>query len=114
MKVNKINQLVLDVQSVLDFWTVNEIKKFIGDSTNNNRKLSVNQVLRFLNRQGYQTLFNQLTAVYNETRDYVAMSRVDLLRTDAYEWVELIATLDNMSVFPPFVRSLGQRIRLAA
>lgn len=113
MKVNKVNQLVSDVQTTLDQYSLVQIKRSIGDSTNNNRGLSVNQVLRFLSRKN-PSLGKQLEVTYNRVRHFMWVNRLSTARTDAYEWNELSDVLDRMNGFDSWIRSLGQYISKAA
>lgn len=68
----------------------NAVKEEIGDSINNNRTLSVNQVLRYLN--GHKTAKN-ITTVYSVLKPYIKNDRkVSTKRTDAIDMGELVAT----------------------
>ncbi len=72
------------------------VKEAIGDSTNNNRTLTVNQVIRYLRVspvKGNKKLVKQLTSVYDILReDIVSDRRQATRRTDAVDFNEFVTT----------------------
>ncbi len=66
-------------------------KAVIGDSVKNNRTITVNQTIRFLNVVGQVKLAKQLEAVYDALKPFISTARVETLRTDAVDLEELVA-----------------------
>lgn len=78
-----INNLV----GVVNGLDTNTVKLTLGDSINNNRVLSVNQVIRFLTAQrkrNLRTLGLELSSVYELLRGDLVSTRLTL-RTDAID-----------------------------
>lgn len=77
-----------------------EVKRKIGDSTSNNRTLTVNQVIRFLTSSpNYKTrkLGRQLSEVRGLLSSRIAEYRrsLGLVRNDSFEISEIIKLLEN-------------------
>ncbi len=70
------------------------LKKKIGDSTKNNRTLTVNQTVRILNTLGNQHVARELAAVYGVLKKdiYNAREERGTVRTDAIDLTELTNT----------------------
>lgn len=99
MKTPRYLTFVNSLDSVLNKFGTNVIKLAIGDSTNNNRVPTVNQVIRFLGRAGtpraQKFLGKQLLSVYNtaSVKSLILDSRG--FRTDAIDINELIFAVRN-------------------
>lgn len=65
------------------------IKKLLGDSTNNNRTLTVNQVLRFLQRNKLERMVKIVKGAYVVLEPKINENR---RRTDAIDIAELVNT----------------------
>lgn len=115
MRTNKCTQFVNDLNYVLNIYNRNYVKSFIGDSTNNNRTLTVNQVVRFLNATGRYTLAATLTAVSKRLTDDINASRYysDINRTDAVDINEFLNVYGEVITDTTTVRSLSQVISRA-
>lgn len=109
-----MNKTVLfknSVKEVLDNFTTNEIKELIGDSVNNHRVLTVNQVSRFLRtKKRTRVLAKQLNAVYSKVRVSVLATRFlnGSRRTDAIDINEFFMTFEELTFSKNTSRSLGQ------
>lgn len=71
------------------------IKKTLQDSTDNNRTVSVNQVLRYTSSlgRGKATKFaRQLSVVYGVLKPFIQDDRIVTSRTDAIDLSELVNT----------------------
>lgn len=69
------------------------IKEAIGDSINNNRTVTVSQVIRYLTSRRNTDLKDlglQLEVVYEELLEDLHEARIGLLRTDAFDINEFI------------------------
>ena len=86
------------VNTVINSFGTENIKVRIGDSTNNHRVLTVNQLIRFLSTRrnpSYVNLGKTLSRVYNSNRSTILQVRLDngLTRTDAIDINELTGFL---------------------
>lgn len=113
MKFNKVQQLANDVHAVLSLYNRNYIKDIIGDSVNNNRALSVQQLIRFL-QEFNPVLGAQVAVVREEVLEDLFMNRLLNQRSDAYDVNEFLAVLNDVGYNRSFVRSLGHKISKAA
>lgn len=72
------------------------VKEAIGDSTNNNRTLTVNQVIRYLKVspvKGNKKLVRQLASVYDILREDIIVDRKrSTRRSDAVDFNEFVTT----------------------
>ena len=66
------------------------IKKAIGDSTRNNRTLTVNQVVRYLTLAGFDTDAQKISVVTEILKDQILSRRNN--RTDSIDINELVTT----------------------
>lgn len=68
-------------------------KAIIGASIHNNRTLSVNQTIQYLNAIGKKKLAKEIATVYPVLRPYIVQDRVtNTRRTDAIDLAELVDT----------------------
>lgn len=79
-----------EVRSMLRGREVRSVKKIIGDSTRNNRTLTVNQTIRFLNITGAHNLAARLDVVSTILKNQILKRRKN--RTDAIDINELVST----------------------
>jgi len=91
-KVNTFyNNLISTVYSI----PTTEAKLLIGDSINNNRALTVGQVVRVLSGiRGGKKLANNLSSVYEELRPFIVNTRSNY-RTDAVDINEFISFYES-------------------
>ena len=80
---------IATVRSVLRGNIAKQVKQVIGDSTNNNRTLTVSQTVRFLETNGQKALANQLKRVNSVLEPHIRANRV---RTDAVDISEFVST----------------------
>jgi hypothetical protein len=103
--------------NVLNGYTTDDIKTTIGDSVNNNRTVSVRQLIRFLTTIKNTNLANQLEVVYNHIRPTINHNR-DLknFRTDAIDVGEFLEAVGNVvtSGTPTAKRRLTVAVNTAA
>lgn len=111
MRVNKVTNFVAKIEAILKRYPRNYIKDLIGDSTNNNRAVSVQQLIRFLEIFNVE-LAEQVTAVYAEVRSDVAANRFFNYRTDAIDVNEFLTFLTDVDTST--VRTLGRVLSKAA
>ena len=102
----KINRLVKAVVTTIE---TADVKGDVGDSTNNNRVPSVNQVIRFLTSTNY-ALSSDLRRVYRSLQKNKAFKRLrrNNNRTDAIDINELVEVVSRTNGNTK--RELGQRI----
>lgn len=94
----KTSTLVNSINNVIATFGTNEIKLAIGDSINNHRVLTVNQLIRFLGtrrKASYVNLGKALVKAYNANRGSISTARSvnGLVRTDAIDINELTSFL---------------------
>lgn len=98
--MSKIENLVNDVLEVVQSYGGTAIRKSLKDSTNRNRVVSVNQVIRFLKSRrnpAYRILATKLDAVYIST---IRQSAINLRllrgssRSDAVDLNEFVNAID--------------------
>lgn len=109
------------LQGVLNKYGRNTIKTAIGDSTFNNRTVTVNQVIRFLATRRSLALKNlgiQLETVYNLEfiGDTLDSQRIFNSRTDAIDINEFLLAYNSSVVegLPAFRRTVGRALPAAA
>lgn len=112
----KYKQFLETILDVLDIYSTNEVKLTIGDSINNNRTLTVNQVIRFLNlTKGRKKLGVQLEKVYPLLRQYMNAQRVSVNnRTDAFDINEFIAVYEDYIITHKKIRPQVSNLLKAA
>lgn len=68
------------------------VKELIGDSTSNNRTVTVNQVIRYLEYTGQRTTAKQVKAAYSVLRPVISTIRAadGVVRTDAIDLDEFV------------------------
>lgn len=86
----KIDNLVETVNSIVENDGSDTIKRLIGDSRNNNRTLSVRQVIRYFNAVGEQNLAQSLSQAYTTLLRYIKHRRRNTNRTDAVDLSEFV------------------------
>ena len=113
--MTKVESFVNRLTLVLEIHNRDSIKSIIGDSTNNNRTLTVNQVIRFLNKNGYRKLAAEINALYfrlnNEIRDF---RNTTSSRTDAIDVNEFLTVVECVGYSTSMTRSLAQVLSKAA
>lgn len=113
--MNKSQQFIKALRDILAATTRDEIKFSIGDSTDNNRTLSVNQLIRYLRglaMPSHKLLASDLELVYSSLRPVITGARAaSRRRTDAID-INEFATAFGAAYFvsPGFRRSLGHRL----
>ena len=103
MSTPKYVMFLNSLQTVLSNKDRDAIKRTIGDSINNNRSLTVNQVIRFLTRRGASSsqkrLGKQLANVYGILREDIQVRRsLFNSRNDALDINEFITTYTDLVV----------------
>jgi hypothetical protein len=81
---------IAELRSMFRGETTREVKAFLGDSTRNNRTLTVNQVVRYLNRVGTTRLAATVETVSSILEKEILKRREN--RTDAIDITELVNT----------------------
>lgn len=87
--------------SVLNRYGTDDIKQAIGDSVNNNRTVTVRQVIRFLQTRRnatFKSLAQDLDFAYDSLRQDILDHRVDNSRTDAFDINEFITTYEQVVI----------------
>ena len=87
MSKNKCQKLQDGLLNVVNSYSTNDIKIALGDSTNNHRTLTVNQVIRYLESRrnvGLKTLGVNLEIAFDLLRTDILTIR-DNYRTDAVD-----------------------------
>lgn len=100
---NFVSELSSTLESIRPMWYAEDftgrIKASVGDSLNNNRVPSVNQVIRFLTREESSTrqykVGRILKNVYGLTRSELRTQRLND-RTDAYDINEFIRNVGSV------------------
>lgn len=93
--MTKYRLFLKNLVTVLNRYDTTDIKVAIGDSTNNHRTVTVNQVIRFLGTRRNATLKAlglDLTVAYEAIRDDILATRSYTSRTDALDINEFIDT----------------------
>lgn len=98
MTNTKIGNLVEVVSNIVENDGVEEIKSYIGDSTSNNRSLSVRQLIRYFQATNDQITAQNLEIAYSVLRRTILRRRN--ARTDAVDLSEFFqaATSANVKV----------------
>ena len=96
--MSKLNVFVNRLVDIINEQDRNTVKSVIGDSTLNNRTLTVTQFVRYLNATGrYNTAFN-VTKVYGVlNKRLVAQRDRRNFRTDAFDINELLTVLTSVA-----------------
>jgi len=99
-KQKKVNFLA-KLDRILCTFTDRELKIYVGDSVNNHRTISVNQLIRLLSKPGInrrnRQLGRHLRAVYQILRPFMAYQRSKRCRrSDAYSITEFIVMLNTI------------------
>jgi len=89
MKNTKYYTFINELLGVLSHTNPTSIKRSIGDSVDNNRTPSVNQVVRFLNKRSNRRLAGNLRTVFNKLKSDIKFNRaINTNRTDAFDVYE--------------------------
>lgn len=95
MKKLTTNTVLAKVNEVLDTHTTNEVKEIIGDSTNNNRTLTVRQIIRFFEVNNNFRIANALELIYSKVKAELHEYRNDFnYRTDGFDVNELLFVIE--------------------
>jgi len=108
---NSVTQFLNSVISVVEEVGTETIKESIGDSTRNNRVVTVNQLIRYLSgssSRSRRTLGRKLAVVYGSVRPNVRFAINN--RTDAIDLTEFSNYITLCSNFVDFNRSVAQRL----
>jgi hypothetical protein len=89
-KFEKVFKAIAEVRSIARGETGKRIKRYIGDSTRNNRTLTVSQTVRYLDRTGLTNLA-QAVGIVSEILETEILRRREN-RTDAIDLTELVNT----------------------
>jgi len=113
--MTKTDTFVNQVTNVTSTLSRNYTKQLILDSTNNNRTLSVNQVVRYLNDSFFPedlTLAANIATVKNFLLKNKLLQRVrrNNNRTDAYDVTEFLTALNRYDVRNPSRKSVVGRL----
>jgi len=117
---NGCSKLVASLIMLLVEYSRDEIKTTLGDSTNNNRTLTVNQVIRFLTTRrdvDVKELGYNLQVAY-DTVYYKVLNSRKSRRTDAIDINEFLTffthyTIPATTIYGQrLVRSLGQQLTI--
>lgn len=97
----RYSTFITDLQGVVETYGTNAIKTSIGDSVNNNRTVTVNQLIRFLStrrKPKLRLLGQQLETLYSNPLIRAGVSDVRFLtdRTDAIDLNEFVAAYSNV------------------
>ena len=94
-----------------------EVKLALGDSINNNRTLTVNQVIRFLTQAGTRRqvkLGNNLLNIFSILKDDIRANRGNL-RTDALDINEFLNFYETVVIGGgEFRNTIGRNVTIAA
>lgn len=117
MNKTKVAVFLNNLRDIIKTLDTTEVKDTIGDSINNNRTLTVNQVIRYLvtrRNPKLKALGTQLSAVYYTIGKSALEMRYNN-RTDALDINELILALSITSICgsTQIKKSLASRIRNA-
>lgn len=111
---------ITDLQGVVDTYGTTAIKETIGDSVNNNRTVTVNQLIRFLTsrrKANLRLLGLQLETVYASPLLKAGISEIRFLtdRTDAIDFSEFTAAYNNVVLTGPSAvrRTVGRQLAAA-
>lgn len=96
---NGTAKFVKFIHNLIDKVGADTIKESIGDSTNNNRTLTISQVSRYLKRSRYKHRRSAATRLLNLKNNLSAQlaSRRSSGRTDAYDILELSKVVNSAS-----------------
>lgn len=89
-KFELVFNAIAEIRSIARGAGATEIKKLIGDSTNNNRTLTVSQTVRYLNKVGLRKLAYAVETSTNILESQILRRREN--RTDAIDLNELVST----------------------
>ena len=112
----KYKQFLETILDVLEQYSTEEVKLLIGDSINNNRTLTVNQVIRFLKlTKGKKKFSGQVQRVYSVLRPYMNNSRIaSNNRTDAFDINEFVNVYDDYIITQKKIRPLVSNVLKSA
>ncbi len=99
--MSKLNNFINEVATVLSVVNADSAyaKEIIGDSLNNHRTLTVNQLVRYLSITGDYTLSVNVSLAYNKLRPNLKKYRNRRNnRSDAFDVNEFFAVLNNVSL----------------
>ena len=113
--MTKAQKFVNNLTDVLNDINVVKVKKSIGDSTNNNRTLTVNQVIRYLTsrrKTNLKKLGEDLQTIYGnrKVRKLLKVLRTSSSRTDSVDVSEFLQALSVCVQLPSFTRSVGHTL----
>lgn len=96
----KYKTFIQKLENVISLSERDEVKEVIGDSTNNNRTLSVTQVIRYLDQIGEFRLSEQLDNAYTVLYDQLWEDRAarGVTRNDVFDINEFFATYNNFVI----------------
>lgn len=105
-------RFVSTLERVLSDLDQSRVKRSIGDSTQNNRTISVNQLVRFLTRRGNrgdQILARRISTLLESVRDLVSLNRIN--RTDAVDVSEFLEVLNHLTSDSSHTRFLTRTLQ---
>lgn len=88
------------------------VKELIGDSTSNNRTVTVNQAIRYLEYTGQRKTAKQVKAAYSVLRPVITYVRAydGVVRTDAIDLDEFVRTFRHEVMD---TKNLRQKVAIA-
>ena len=100
--MTKYNLFYNNLINTVNVFNNNLVKATIGDSINNNRTLTVGQVVRYLNSgnsgiKGAKALGTNIANVFNILRNDINANRMNN-RTDAVDYFEFIYAYQNFVI----------------
>lgn len=115
--MSKVNTFFNNISTVVNGLNTNTVKATIGDSVNNNRTLTVSQVIRYLTtrrKSNLKLLGNQLDVAYGILRPEIVAGRLSF-RTDAIDINEFLLAFESGVVTGPtsVKRSIGRELAAA-
>jgi hypothetical protein len=93
-RFEKFFKQIAELRSVARGSKTKQIKKLIGDSTSNNRTLTVRQAIRYLDIVGLDSLATQIDSVRPLIEHEIVIARSN--RTDAIDLSEFVNTYRNV------------------
>lgn len=123
MKLVKSDLFLIQLKQVVERFNRDGVKVSVGDSINNNRSLTVSQVVRFLTEvsanQERNILGVNLAAAYKRLRPLILQGRaVTRNRTDAIDinefinyYTTFVVTISNQTARKNFSKSLVGEVR---
>lgn len=117
--MSKVVMFLTELNDVVNELNTSVVKEVIGDSINNNRTLTVSQVIRYLTsrrKSKMKVLGSKLVVAYAVLRAEITSNRPNF-RTDAVDINEFLTELEFTSITEngaSLRRSLGRRLASAA